>query len=141
MVQETVTALASKHIQATGRAVDVGQAEAIQSWIAALTSELGGLDIVVCNVSGFGTTLDDAGWQQSFTVDMMGSVQTIEAALPYLERFQAASIVLIASVGAVESFAAFGAVRPYDAMKAAQIAYGSHLSNALAAKPAVFSCN
>jgi NAD(P)-dependent dehydrogenase (short-subunit alcohol dehydrogenase family) len=40
----------------------------------------------------------------------------------------------MASVGALESFAAFGAVRPYDAMKAAQIAYGAHLSSALASR-------
>jgi NAD(P)-dependent dehydrogenase (short-subunit alcohol dehydrogenase family) len=38
-------------------------------------------------------------------------------------------------VGAVESFAGtYGVVRPYDAMKSAQITYGSHLSSALAAR-------
>ena len=135
MVQETVAALAKKNIAATGRAVDVGQAEALKSWVETVGNELGGLDIVVCNVSGFGTTPDDESWQRSLTVDIMGSVHAIEAAMPFLENSDAASVVLIASVGALENFAAFaGAVRPYDAMKAAQIAYGSHLSSLLAAK-------
>ena len=89
----------------------------------------------MCNVSGFGVTPDDDGWQRSFTIDMMGSVYATEAALPFLERSDAASVVLIASVGAVESFACtYGTVRPYDAMKSAQIAYGAHLSSALAAR-------
>jgi NAD(P)-dependent dehydrogenase (short-subunit alcohol dehydrogenase family) len=133
-VRSTVTALAAQRITATGRAVDVSNATALQAWVEAVAHELGGLAIVVCNVSGFGITPDDTGWQRSFAVDIMGSVHTVEAAMPFLRRSEAASVVLIASVGAVESFAGtFGAVRPYDAMKTAQIAYGAHLSSALAA--------
>jgi 3-oxoacyl-[acyl-carrier protein] reductase len=134
-VQDTVAALAAQHITATGRAVDVAEKQALTSWVEAVATELGGLDIVVCNVSGFGITPDDQGWQRSFAVDIMGSVHAIEAALPFLETSEAASVVLIASVGALESFrGAFTTVRPYDAMKAAQITYGAHLSSALAGK-------
>jgi 3-oxoacyl-[acyl-carrier protein] reductase len=134
-VQQTVDALKTQGITATGRAVDVSESEPLQTWIGDVARELGGLDIVVCNVSGFGVTPDDDGWQRSFAVDMMGSVHAIEGALPFLERSDAASVVLIASVGAVESFAGtYGTVRPYDAIKSAQIAYGAHLSSALAAR-------
>lgn len=55
--------------------------------------------------------------------------------MPFLEASDAASVVAIASVGALESFGStFGAVRPYDAMKAAQITYASQLSRALAGR-------
>jgi 3-oxoacyl-[acyl-carrier protein] reductase len=134
-VREAVDALAGNTITITGHAVDVGDSQALTAWVASVADELGGLDIVVCNVSGFGITPDDNGWQRSFAVDIMGSVHAVEAAMPFLEASDAGSVVLISSVGAVESFAGtFGAVRPYDAMKLAQIAYGAHLSSALAAK-------
>jgi NAD(P)-dependent dehydrogenase (short-subunit alcohol dehydrogenase family) len=134
-VRSTVTALAGQHATVAGRAVDVGQAAALTAWVEAMAQELGGLDIVICNVSGFGVMPNDEGWQRSFDVDIMGSVHAVEAALPFLTRSEAASVVLIASVGGVESFGAvYGVVRPYDAMKAAQIAYGAHLSSAMAAK-------
>jgi 3-oxoacyl-[acyl-carrier protein] reductase len=134
-VRDTVAVLAAQRVTVTGRAVDVSHAEALKAWVEAVANEFGGLDIVVCNVSGFGVTPDEAGWQRSYAVDIMGSVHAIEAALPFLMHSNAASVVLIASVGGVESFSGvYGVVRPYDAMKAAQIAYGAHLSSALAAK-------
>jgi 3-oxoacyl-[acyl-carrier protein] reductase len=135
-VRSTVATLAGgQQGTVAGRAVDVGQAAALKAWVEAMAHELGGLDIVVCNVSGFGIMPNDEGWQRSFDVDIMGSVHAVEAALPFLTRSDAASVVFIASVGGVESFSGvFGVVRPYDAMKAAQIAYGAHLSSALAAK-------
>jgi NAD(P)-dependent dehydrogenase (short-subunit alcohol dehydrogenase family) len=134
-VKTAVTELAQKGITATGQALDVSQKQVLKTWVESVATELGGLDIVICNVSGFGTTPDDDGWQRSFEVDIMGSVHTIEAAMPFLEISASASVVLISSVGALESFpGAFTAVRPYDAMKSAQIAYGAHLSSILAPK-------
>jgi 3-oxoacyl-[acyl-carrier protein] reductase len=43
---------------ATGGAVDVGDGHALRAWIHAVASELGGIDIVVANASGFGATPD-----------------------------------------------------------------------------------
>lgn len=134
-VKSAVADLSGKGITATGQALDVGHKNALQSWVTSAANELGGLDIVVCNVSGFGITPDDAGWRRSFEVDLLGSVHTVEAAMPFLEASDAGAVVLIASVGALESFpGAFTAVRPYDAIKSAQIAYGAHLSSILASK-------
>jgi 3-oxoacyl-[acyl-carrier protein] reductase len=134
-VKRTVADLAHSGVKVTGQALDVGHKQALQTWVRSVANAFGGLDIVVCNVSGFGITPDDEGWQRSFQVDIMGSVHAVEAAMPFLEASQAASIVLIASVGALESFpGAFTSVRPYDAMKSAQIAYASHLSSVLASK-------
>lgn len=136
-VQSTVAALAAVHgeVRVIGRAVDVSDGPALKIWIEDVARELDGLDIVVANVSGFGITPDDDGWHKSYAVDIMGTVHAIEAAMPFLEASDAASVVAIASVGALESFGGtFGAVRPYDAMKAAQITYASQLGSALAGK-------
>ncbi len=77
---------------------------ALKTWIEDVARELDGLDIVVANVSGFGVTPDDDGWHKSYTVDIMGTVHAIEAAMPFLEASDAASVVAIASVGRLGKF-------------------------------------
>jgi 3-oxoacyl-[acyl-carrier protein] reductase len=62
---------------------------------------------------------------------MMGTVHLVNAALPHLERSEAASIVTIASVSGREVDFAAG---PYGTMKAALIHYTQGLAYQLAAK-------
>ncbi len=136
-VESSVATLKAEHpgVRTTGQAVDVSDGPALKSWIESVARDFGGLDIVVANVSGFGITPDDDGWHKSYAVDIMGTVHAVEAAMPFLEASDAASVIAIASVGALESFGGtFGAVRPYDAMKAAQITYASQLGSALAGR-------
>jgi NAD(P)-dependent dehydrogenase (short-subunit alcohol dehydrogenase family) len=136
-VAATVEALTTKGVTATGRAVDVGDGEALTAWVHAMGNDLGGLDIVVSNVSGFGMTPDDIGWRQSFEIDVMGTVHAIEAAMPFLEVSNAAAIVVISSGAAFESFDDVfpgGIMQPYAAMKAALTNYVANLSRTLAAK-------
>src|SRR5438552_3041785 len=70
-------------------------------------------------------------WEKSFQVDMMHTVNTVTAALPYLEKSSAASIVIIASVSGFEVDFAAGS---YGATKAALIHYAKGLSNQLIGK-------
>ena len=93
--------------------------------------KLGGLDIVVANVSALAIPDEPANWQASFDIDMMGTVRLVNAALPYLERSDAASIVTIASVSGREIDFAAG---PYGTFKAAIIHYTQGLAYQLAAK-------
>jgi 3-oxoacyl-[acyl-carrier protein] reductase len=62
---------------------------------------------------------------------MMGTVHLVNAAMPYLERSQAPSIVTISSVSGREIDFASG---PYGTMKAAIIHYTQGLAYQLAAK-------
>jgi NAD(P)-dependent dehydrogenase (short-subunit alcohol dehydrogenase family) len=136
-VNATIEALTQKGIQATGRAVDVGDSAALKAWVHAVGTDLGGLDIVVSNVSGFGMTPDEVGWRQSFEIDVMGTVHAVEAAMPLLEGSKAAAIVVISSGAAFESFDDVfpsGVMQPYAAMKAALTNYVANLSRTLAAK-------
>ena len=50
-VAAKVDALRAKGVAATGRALDVADPAALRGWIAEAAEELGGLDIVVPNVS------------------------------------------------------------------------------------------
>ncbi len=130
-VVDTVAYLASLGVQATGRAVDVGDAAALAAWVRDAAGELGGLDIVVPNVSALAISNDDAGWNAGFAIDMMGTVHTVDAAMPFLEQSSAGSIVIISSVSGREIDFAAG---PYGAFKAALIHYAQGLALSLAPK-------
>ena len=63
----------------------------------------------------------------------MGTVHAVDGALPFLEKSDAASIVIIATVSAVETSTEFG-VDPYGSLKAALLHYSKSLANAVAPK-------
>jgi NAD(P)-dependent dehydrogenase (short-subunit alcohol dehydrogenase family) len=130
-VAAAVAHLRSLGVPATGRAVDVADGPALKTWIDDAAAELGGLDIVVPNVSALAVANDDAAWQAGFSTDMMGTVHTVEAALPYLEKSDAGAIVIISSVSGREIDFAAG---PYGAFKAALIHYAQGLALNLAPK-------
>src|SRR5690348_4153096 len=101
------------------------------AWVAEAAGALGGVDIVVANVSALAIPDEPASWKASFETDMMGTVGLIRAAMPYLERSDAASIVTISSVSGREVDFASG---PYGTFKAAIIHYTQGLAFQLAGK-------
>jgi 3-oxoacyl-[acyl-carrier protein] reductase len=117
--------------KAVGHAVDVSDAEALRQWVSDSAEQLGGLDIVVPNVSALAIPNTEENWQHGFSVDMMGTVRLVDAAMPYLESSPAAAIVTISSVSAREIDFAAG---PYGAFKAAIVHYTQGLAYQLAAK-------
>ena len=130
-VATTVEALTAKGVKATGRALDVGDGPTLISWVASAARELGGLDILVANVSALAVERTEESWRKSFEIDMMHTVRAVDAAMPYLEESDAAAIVVISSVSGVEIDFAAG---PYGVFKAALINYAKGLSSQLAAK-------
>ncbi len=117
--------------RAFGKALDVADAAAMQAWVAESAASLGGIDIVVPNVSALAVAGDEAAWQAGFQTDLMGSVRMVDAAMPWLEKSAAASIVIISSVSGREIDFAAG---PYGAFKAALIHYAQGLAFHLAGK-------
>ena len=130
-VAQTVAALSQRGVKATGRTVDVADGLALTQWVGDVGMELGGIDIVVSNVSALAIGQDEASWQAEFNTDMMGTVRAVNAAMPFLEKSKAASIVVISSVSGREVDFAAG---PYGVFKAALIHYAKGLSFQLAPK-------
>ena len=130
-VDAAAAALAADGAAVTGGVADVGDPAGLAGWVTSAAEALGGIDIVVANVSALALAATPNAWQLSFDVDMMGTVGLIEAAMPYLERSTAASIVTISSVSGREIDFAAG---PYGAMKAAIIHYTQALAYQLAGK-------
>lgn len=112
-----------------GSAVDVGDAAAVAQWVEACAAELGGIDIVVANVSALAIPDIPDNWQTSYDVDLMGTVRLVEAALPHLREGNGPSIVTISSVSGREIDFTAG---PYGVMKAAIVHYTQGLAFNLA---------
>ncbi|HEX6448158.1 MAG TPA: SDR family NAD(P)-dependent oxidoreductase [Trebonia sp.] len=130
-VAETATALAGNGGTVFGYVADVGDEASLQTWVTDAAATLGGVDIVVANVSALAIPDSAENWRRSFDVDMMGTVGLVQAAMPYLERSRAASIVTISSVSGREIDFAAG---PYGTFKAAIIHYTQGLAYQLAGK-------
>ena len=136
-VAATVAGLKAKGVKAFGRALDVAEGPALAEWISASAAELGGIDALVCNVSALAVGDSAETWEKTFRVDMMHSVNAVAAALPFLEKSTAGSIVLISSVSGFEVDFAAGS---YGAFKAALIHYAKGLSRQLVGKGIRVNC-
>ncbi len=130
-VEDTVAALRAQGVTAVGRALDVSDAAALQAWVTTSAQELGGLDIVIPNVSALAIGSDEESWRKEFEVDMLHTVRMVTTAMPYLEHSQHPVIVTISSVSGREIDFAAG---PYGVFKAALIHYTQGLAYQLASK-------
>lgn len=131
-VASAVAGLKGKGVKAFGQAIDVGNKQALEGWVADSAKALGSVDIVVANVSALAAAEDsEASWQAQFDIDMMHTVRTVNAALPYLEKSKWPSIVVVSSVSGREVDFTSPA---YGAFKAALIHYAQGLAHKLAPK-------
>lgn len=130
-VAAVVKKLAAHGGKSWGQGVDVADAAKLKQWVEGAAAEFGGIDAIVCNVSALAVGDTPETWERSFRVDMMHTVNAVAAAMPYLEKSKAASIVIVSSVSGFEVDFAAGS---YGAFKAALIHYAKGLSNQLAAK-------
>jgi len=130
-VTATAEALTGRGGQVIGYVINVADEGSMRRWVTESADRLGGLDIVVANVSALAIPDEAENWRASFNVDMMGTVGLVNAAMPYLKRSEAASIVTIGSVSGREIDFAAG---PYGTFKAAIIHYTQGLAYQLAAE-------
>ena len=97
--------------------------EALKAWVEQSAKDLGGIDVYVSNASAGG----GPDWDAHYAIDMMGTVNGVEAALPSLTESDAASVVIVSTSAAVEAFPPppMTSAGAYGAMKAAQLNYSS----------------
>ena len=122
-----------------GGAARAGEPDRARSWMSATrpasppgwssAAAFGGLDVVVANVSALAIPDTEENWLASLNVDLMHTVRLVRAAMPHLERSDAASIIAISSVSGRESDFASG---PYGTAKTAIVGYIHGLAMQLA---------
>jgi NAD(P)-dependent dehydrogenase (short-subunit alcohol dehydrogenase family) len=120
---------AADELGVLGAAVDVSDKVALEAWVKASAETLGGIDMVIGNVSALAVNDDESAWQTGFDTDMMHCVRMVNAALPWLETSKYASITLVSSVSGREIDFTGPA---YGAFKAALVHYAQGLAYKLA---------
>lgn len=115
-----------------GASLDVGQRGAVEAFVADAAAALGGLDILVCNASAFAEGSSEEAFRAAFEIDLLHTRNACEAALPWLERSGAASIIAISSISGSEDYG-YDSVS-YGTMKAALFFYVKSLARHVAPK-------
>jgi 3-oxoacyl-[acyl-carrier protein] reductase len=126
--------IAAHGVAAHAASCDIADEAALSGYIEAAGEALGGIDILVCNASGFGTTDDEAGWQRSIDIDLLG---TARAATPLRERSGSGAIINISSISGIGASAR---TPPYGAVKAAIMSYTQSEAAVLAKKGIRVNC-
>jgi 3-oxoacyl-[acyl-carrier protein] reductase len=129
-------AIAAYGVAAHAQACDVADPQSLSTYIDAAAEALGGIDILVCNASGFGTSNDEAGWARSIDVDLLGTARAIRAAVPHIEKGGGA----IVNISSISGIGASARTPPYGAVKAAIMSYTQSEAAVLAAKGIRVNC-
>ena len=90
------------------------------------------MDILINNASALAIADDQAAWQASINVDLLGTVRASEHVIPWMEESGGGSILNISSISGLE--AALFSDFSYSAVKAALISYTQKLAGLLAPK-------
>ena len=99
---------------------DLADKDAIAAYIGEAAAELGGVDILVNNASGFGGGDSEAGWKKGFDIDVMATVRASNAAIPHIDTSGGGAILNISSISGLGASARSTS---YAAVKAAVINY------------------
>ena len=116
---------------------DLADGDAVAHYIGTAIEALGGVDILVNNASGFGSSNDEAGWDRSLAIDLMATVRAIRAVRPVMEAQNGGVIINISSISGLRASAR---TPPYGAVKAAVIQYTLTEAAALARKGIRVNC-
>ena len=131
-VEAAAASLKKADVKSFGQAIDVGDKAALEGWVHASAKALGGIDILIANVSALAAAEDtEDSWKAQFDIDLMHTVRSVNASLPYLEKSKWPSIVVVSSVSGREIDFTSPA---YGAFKAALIHYAHGLAHKLAPK-------
>ena len=116
---------------------DVSDKKNLIKYIESAVQNLGGLNILVNNPSGFGRSDDEDGWQVGIDVDLMALVRASWTAVPFIEKTGGGSIIHTSSISGLTSSLR---TPPYGAVKAAVIQYTKTQALQLASKNIRVNC-
>lgn len=123
---ETTTAgLRASGLDVHGVVADVADADSVRALMAAVSSILGGLDVLCCNagvfLSGRIDALTETDWDQVLATNAKGTFLCVQAALPHLREAEHGRIILTSSItGPITGYPGWS---HYGASKAAQLGF------------------
>jgi 3-oxoacyl-[acyl-carrier protein] reductase len=127
-LNQTALELEKKGVKVSARRADVSDPKELDAFLERTRNFLGRIDILINNVSGFGITDDEAGWNDSLQIDVMPSVRATWKVVPWMQESGGGSIIHISSIAGLEA----GWPPAYAAAKAALISHAKTLAISLA---------
>jgi meso-butanediol dehydrogenase/(S,S)-butanediol dehydrogenase/diacetyl reductase len=110
--EATAQSLRAEGFDVTGHTVDLADSEAAKAWVANAADQLGGIDVLYNNASGFGfapfseMTLDM--WRHVMRVELDIIFHTTQPAWKHLQASGAASIINTGSMSGIRGIAPLG---------------------------------
>ena len=126
-VNEALAAARAHGVQAHGQALDVRDGDSVKTWFHGAAAALGGLDIVISNVSTRPTERGEAMWRDALETDLLHHVRLAELALPVLQAGCDPSLLFVASIASVMTQLP-PTEEAYGPMKAALVNYTGQLA-------------
>lgn len=108
---------------------DVADSTTLDAFLEEARQQLGSIDILVNNASGFGVGDAYADWEASLNIDLMASVRGSNKVIPWMAASGGGCILFVSSISGIE---ATGFSPAYSAAKAGLISYSKNLALALA---------
>lgn len=132
-LNEAADALRGQGATVVEQALDVADPRALRAFVDRAAAGLGGIDVVVSNVSGGSAATPDQ-WQRGLDTDVMPFVHLTEQAEPHLAAAErGGSVVLISSTSALHTDPPSGP-KAYGAIKAALNHHAAALARSLPAR-------
>jgi 3-oxoacyl-[acyl-carrier protein] reductase len=128
-LRKTEAELRTRSVPVYAGVCDVATPEALDGFLDAARANIGQIDILVNNPSGFAFADDQAAWDSTLTVDLMAAVRATATVAAWMAGYGGGAIVHISSIAGME---AGGFPASYGAAKAALISHGKSLAVALA---------
>jgi 3-oxoacyl-[acyl-carrier protein] reductase len=129
-LRETETALRGKGVEVGAWTCDVGEPEALTTFLDDARRTLGSVDVLVHNASALAVGPDLDSWEASLRIDLMAAARACEQVVPWMTERGGGSILFVSSISGIEAdpLPGYG----YTAAKAALIAYAKKLAVMLA---------
>lgn len=130
-LREVEAELRARSVPVYAAVCDVGDADALDRFLAAAHASLGRVDVLVNSPSGFVFGDDEVAWQSFLNVDLMAAVRSSWKVVPWMSDAGGGAIVHVSSIAGLEA-----TVFPpaYGAAKAALVSHAKSLAVALAPK-------
>ncbi len=122
-LQDTFNAIMGHGVAAHATTCDLADGTVVLAYVEEAAKALGGIDVLVNNASGFGSTDTEEGWNAGLSVDVMATVRASRAALPHLEASRGSPGGCIINVSSISGFMASRRTPAYAAVKALLINY------------------
>ncbi len=136
-IAATRAEIEAEGVRSFGTALQGRDGDAVRGWMRETCDVFGGLDLLVCSLSGGGGTNEEGYWRRSFEIDVMSATRAVDEAYPHLKKSGKGSILVISSMAAAETFVSPMA---YNAMKASLVTWSKQLAEQYAPKGIRVNC-